>query len=67
MALTHQSGCGLVPDSVGGQVLLRTLRGYARHPNFGGLLVLGLGCEMIPVTHRWWTGSACPTGCWWTR
>ncbi|GAA1634623.1 UxaA family hydrolase [Georgenia ruanii] len=50
MALTHQSGCGLVPDSVGGQLLLRTLRGYARHPNFGGLLVLGLGCEMIPVT-----------------
>lgn len=50
MALTHQSGCGLVPASEGGQMLLRTLRGYAQHPNFGGLLVLGLGCEMIPVT-----------------
>ncbi len=50
MALTHGSGCGLVPDSEGGRTLLRTLRGYARHPNFGGLLVLGLGCEMIPVT-----------------
>ncbi|MFC7404247.1 UxaA family hydrolase [Georgenia alba] len=50
MALTHGSGCGLVPDSEGGQTLLRTLRGYARHPNFGGLLVLGLGCEMIPVS-----------------
>lgn len=50
MALTHDSGCGLVPASTGGQVLLRTLRGYARHPNFGGLLVLGLGCEMIPVS-----------------
>lgn len=49
MAITHQSGCGLVPDSEGGQMLLRTLRGYANHPNFGGLLVLGLGCEMIPV------------------
>ncbi|WP_147916727.1 UxaA family hydrolase [Ruania zhangjianzhongii] len=49
MAITHQSGCGLVPDSEGGQMLLRTLRGYARHPNFGGLLVLGLGCEMIAV------------------
>ena len=49
MAITHQSGCGLVPDSEGGQILLRTLRGYANHPNFGGLLVLGLGCEMIPV------------------
>ena len=50
LALTHQSGCGLVPASEGGQVLLRTLRGYARHPNFGGLLVLGLGCEMIPTS-----------------
>ncbi|MBZ2198555.1 UxaA family hydrolase [Occultella gossypii] len=50
MAITHQSGCGLVPASEGGQMLLRTLRGYAQHPNFGGLLVLGLGCEMIPVS-----------------
>lgn len=49
MAITHGSGCGLVPDSEGGQMLPRTLRGYARHPNFGGLLVLGLGCEMIQV------------------
>jgi len=49
IALTHQSGCGLVPGSVGADTLVRTLRGYARHPNFGGLLVLGLGCEMVPV------------------
>lgn len=49
MALTHNSGCGLVPTSEGGQVLLRTLRGYASHPNFGGMLVVGLGCEMVPV------------------
>ncbi|WP_277208081.1 UxaA family hydrolase [Isoptericola croceus] len=48
IALTHTSGCGLVPDSEGGQVLLRTLRGYAAHPNVAGLLVLGLGCEMVP-------------------
>jgi altronate hydrolase len=49
VALTHGSGCGLVPGSPGADTLLRTLRGYARHPNIGGLLVLGLGCEMIPV------------------
>jgi len=49
MAITHGSGCGLVPASEGGQMLLPTLRGYAHHPNFGGLLVLGLGCEMISV------------------
>lgn len=49
MALTHQSGCGMIPASTGGGVLQRTLHGYAAHPNFGGLLVLGLGCEMIQV------------------
>src|SRR5664280_2008286 len=49
VALTHQSGCGLVAGSEGANTLVRTLRGYARHPNFGGLLVLGLGCEMVPV------------------
>ncbi|MBT0773347.1 altronate dehydratase [Kineosporia sp. J2-2] len=49
IALTHQSGCGLVTGSVGAQTLVRTLRGYARHANVGGLLVLGLGCEMVPI------------------
>ncbi|KUL21497.1 UxaA family hydrolase [Actinoplanes awajinensis] len=49
VALAHDSGCGLVPASEGGQILQRTLRGYATHPNIGGLLVLGLGCEMIAV------------------
>jgi len=46
--ITHTSGCGLVPTSLGGQILLRTLRGAAAHPNIMGLLVLGLGCEMVP-------------------
>jgi altronate hydrolase len=49
VALTHQSGCGLVPGSEGAKTLVRTLRGYASHPHFGGLLVVGLGCEMVPV------------------
>jgi arabinonate dehydratase len=49
IALTHQSGCGLVVGSTGADTLVRTLRGYARHPNIGGVLVLGLGCEMVPV------------------
>lgn len=49
VALTHDSGCGLVPTSDGGLLLQRTLRGYAGHPNISALLVLGLGCEMIAV------------------
>src|SRR6187431_2459774 len=45
IALTHGAGCAT--DSVGEplQVLRRTLGGYARHPNFASVLVVGLGCE----------------------
>ena len=49
MALTHDSGCGLVPENEGAKMLVRTLKGYAEHPNFAGILVVGLGCEMIAV------------------
>lgn len=49
IALTHGSGCGMIPTSVGGSTLQRTLHGYAAHPNVGGLLILGLGCEMVQV------------------
>jgi altronate hydrolase len=27
------------------QVLERTMAGYATHPNFAGVLAIGLGCE----------------------
>lgn len=50
VALTHTSGCGMIPNSPGGSTLQRTLHGYASHPNFGGLLLLGLGCEMLQVS-----------------
>ncbi|MDE2299616.1 MAG: altronate dehydratase [Burkholderiales bacterium] len=45
IALTHGGGCAT--DSAGEplQVLRRTLGGYARHPNFAAILVVGLGCE----------------------
>lgn len=49
MPLTHSSGCGLVLESEGAKMLERTLKGYAEHPNFAGILVLGLGCEMLAV------------------
>ncbi|MBB2924780.1 UxaA family hydrolase [Cellulomonas cellasea] len=49
VALTHTTGCGLVAQSEGAQITLRTLRGYANHPNVAGVLVLGLGCEMLPA------------------
>lgn len=46
VALTHGSGCGMAGSGEGFDVLRRTLLGYARHPNFAGLLFLGLGCEV---------------------
>lgn len=43
--LTHGSGCAMDPDGEGLAVLRRTLAGYARHANFAGVLIVGLGCE----------------------
>lgn len=45
VALTHGTGCGMAQVSEGMDILRRTMRGYLTHPNFGGFLVLGLGCE----------------------
>src|SRR5262249_22907489 len=45
VALTHKTGCGMAGEGEGMDVLRRTLGGYARHPNFAAVLVVGLGCE----------------------
>ncbi len=45
VALTHGTGCGMGSTGEGIDVLRRTLAGYARHANFAGILVIGLGCE----------------------
>ncbi len=45
VALTHTSGCGMDSAGEGIDILRRTLAGYARHANFAGVLVIGLGCE----------------------
>jgi len=46
IGLTHHTGCGMADSGPGWEVLRRTLTGYARHPNIGGLVVIGLGCEI---------------------
>ena len=48
-ALTHQGGCGIGVDSASLANLRRTIAGYATHPNVGGALILGLGCEVNQV------------------
>ncbi|WP_426051849.1 UxaA family hydrolase [Brevundimonas sp. SL161] len=45
VAFTHQGGCGGSSLSTDTVVLQRTLAGYARHPNFTAILMVGLGCE----------------------
>lgn len=43
--LCHGTGCGMVEYEEGFKLLQRTITGYLRHPNFGGVLIVGLGCE----------------------
>jgi altronate hydrolase len=45
VALTHKGGCGSREDGDAIAMLRRTLGGYARHPNFAAVLLVGLGCE----------------------
>jgi altronate hydrolase len=45
IALTHSLGCGMDTKGLGMDLLERTMAGYARHPNFAGVLAVGLGCE----------------------
>ncbi|NVP58255.1 UxaA family hydrolase [Mycoplana rhizolycopersici] len=45
VALTHGIGCGVDVRSEGMAMVRRTLAGYAVHPNFGAVLMIGLGCE----------------------
>jgi altronate dehydratase len=47
--ITHSSGCGMSRSGVGFDTLDRTLAGYARHPNFGAVLLIGLGCEVTQI------------------
>ena len=44
IALTHDYGCGGC-SGIGLNYIQRTISGYARHPNFHSVLILGLGCE----------------------
>ena len=47
--IVHGSGCGMANRGEGYDILLRTLAGYARNPNFGAILLVGLGCEVLQL------------------
>ncbi len=47
--IVHGSGCGMSGSNEGYDTLFRTLSGYAQHPNFAGVLLVGLGCEVMQI------------------
>ncbi len=49
-AIVHDQGCGMANQGEGFETLVRTLKGYRDHPNFGGVLIVGLGCEVNQLT-----------------
>ncbi|HEV3417255.1 MAG TPA: altronate dehydratase family protein, partial [Pirellulales bacterium] len=51
VAFTHGGGCGMQFDGLQHQILNRVLGGIARHPNIGGYLLIGLGCETATIGH----------------
>ena len=48
-AFTHGTGCGLAASGEGFENLQRVVAGYARHPNVGAVLLVGLGCEVSQI------------------
>ena len=59
VALTHGTGCGMAMGE-GLELLRRTLRGYATHPNFAAILAVGLGCEVNQLADLDLTGGPAP-------
>ena len=50
VAITHAYGCGVAIKAPNAKFPIRALQNIARHPNFGGqLMVVSLGCEKLTV------------------
>lgn len=51
VALTHHGGCAMQFGGQQHQILNRVMGGMARHPNIGGYLLIGLGCEQATLDY----------------
>jgi altronate hydrolase len=49
VSITHGTGCGMADRGEGYATLQRTLWGFAGHPNFAAVLMVGLGCEVMQL------------------
>lgn len=48
IALTHNYGCGVAINAPDAEIPIRTIQNLAKHPNFGGeVMIIGLGCEKL--------------------
>lgn len=47
--ICHGLGCGMAGSGRGFDYLRDCLVGYGRHPNFAGVLFIGLGCEVMQI------------------
>lgn len=51
VALTHGGGCAINMRGEGYKLLQRTIWGFANNPNFGGVVLIGLGCETNQIPY----------------
>lgn len=47
--VTYGGGCGFEVEGEGYTKIMDSFAGYLRHPNFAGILLIGLGCEDCTV------------------
>ena len=60
--IVHGTGCGMSGKDEGYETLFRTLQGYAHNPNFGAILLIGLGCEVMQIPDIVGRGQMRPDG-----
>src|SRR6476620_16178 len=51
LSFSHGSGCGMEFGGEHDRMLNRVMGGMARHPNIGGYVLVGLGCEVGTLSH----------------
>ena len=51
ISFRHDSGCAMAWEGSRHRMLSQVLGGMARHPNIGGFLLVGLGCEQGTLDH----------------
>ena len=49
--VVHKQGCGHQYEGPDHKQLERTLAGFAKHPNVGAYILIGLGCEIVQASH----------------